>query len=52
MARKHIVGRAVGAEDVALAACRELVRSTVGLDGPEHAKRALVLARFAVAMRT
>lgn len=52
MARKHRMVRAVTADDVALAACRALVRSAVGRRRDEHAKRALVLARFAVAMKS
>lgn len=50
MARKHRDARAVGAKDVALAACRALVRSAEGRREEEHKRKALILARFAVAM--
>lgn len=40
------------ADDVALAACRALMRAGMIIDGDEWAKKAMVLARFAVAMKT
>jgi hypothetical protein len=52
MARKHRVAKAVTADDVALAACRALVRASVGRRRPGDVRKAVVLARFAVAMKS
>ncbi len=46
MTRKH----SIDADEVALAACRALLRSTIGRGGRRQARRAQILARFALAM--
>jgi hypothetical protein len=40
------------AEEVAMAACRSIVLSMLGEGGQHEAKRAVVLARFALAMKS
>lgn len=45
-------GGMVTAEEVALAACRALMRSEAGEGGQGQAKKAAVLARFALAMKS
>lgn len=51
MARKH-KQKAVTADDVSLAACKAMLRSMRGRRREEFARRALILARFAVAMKS
>lgn len=45
-------GKVVTADDVALAACKALVAAAPAAEGREELKRAVTLARFAVAMKT
>lgn len=51
MARKHPT-KTVTANDVALAACKALVEAVPARDTRPELKRAVVLARFAVAMKS
>lgn len=44
-------GREVSTRDVALAACRELVKALGEADARADVRRAAVLARFALAMK-
>jgi len=49
--KRKMVRDLATADDVALAACRALMRAGMIIDGDQWAKKALVLARFAVAMK-
>jgi hypothetical protein len=51
MERTKTTGKAVTADDVALAACKALVEAAPATEGRVELKRAVTLARFAVAMK-